>query len=160
MTATGINHVTIVCHDVDESTRFYTDLFDAEEVASPNFGVTVIWLRVGDVQIHLLNVEEPTGGPGHFGLTVDDFPSVYERAQAMGIFAPGANDYHFWQLPDGVAQLYVRDPSGNLVEIDSPGAESLPDWIRADIRVLAELLPQDERNLGAQLLAGEPAPSH
>ncbi len=35
--------------------------------------------------------------------------------------------------------MYVRDPSGNLVEIDWPDAESLADDVRAGIRGLEEL---------------------
>jgi catechol 2,3-dioxygenase-like lactoylglutathione lyase family enzyme len=152
MAATGINHVTIVTRDLDEAERFYGDLVAAERVESPNFGARVRWLRVGDVQIHLLNVPEEAGGAGHFGITVDDLAPVYEKARELGIFDAAVNGHYFWRLPDDVAQLYIRDPSGNLVEINMADSSRLPESVRADLRVVADVQPQDESNLRAKLL--------
>ena len=53
MAATGINHVTVLTRDLDDSERFYAQLFGAERLVSPNLGAPVRWLRVGDGQIHL-----------------------------------------------------------------------------------------------------------
>jgi hypothetical protein len=38
------------------------------------------------------------------------------------------------RLPDGSAQMYVRDPSGNLIECNAPDADSL------DTAVVGELV--------------------
>jgi catechol 2,3-dioxygenase-like lactoylglutathione lyase family enzyme len=149
--ATGINHVTIVTRDLDEGERFYGELIGATRLPSPNFGTPVRWLRVGDVQIHMLQGES-TGGAGHFGITVDDIAPVYERARALGVLVPAVNGHYLWQLPDDVAQLYLRDPSGNLVEVNARGASALPDAVRADLRVVAEAQPQSDENLSARLL--------
>ena len=153
MPALGINHVSIVTRDLDEAERFYGELVGAERLPSPNFGVPVRWLRVGDVQIHLLANGGSTGGAGHFGITVDDLAPVYERARALGVLEPAVNDHYLWQLPEDVAQLYLRDPSGNLVEVNARGASALPASIRADLRVVAEVQPQGAENLRARLLA-------
>ena len=152
MPATGINHVTIVTRDLDESERFYADLIGAERLDSPNFGSPVRWLGVGTVQIHLLQDNSGGGGAGHFGITVDDLASVYERARALGAFDPAANGHYLWELPDGVVQLYVRDPSGNLVEVNAREAGSLPQSIRVNVRALVDAQPQTEENLRARLL--------
>jgi lactoylglutathione lyase len=148
----GINHVTVLTLDLDESERFYAELFGAERLASPNFGTPVRWLRIGDAQIHLLQADVGGGGIGHFGITVDDLATVYERARAVGALDPVVNGHYLWELPDGVAQLYVRDPSGNLVEVDAREASGLPGSVREDLRVLADVQPQDEENLRARLL--------
>ncbi|MFQ5426715.1 MAG: VOC family protein, partial [Gaiellales bacterium] len=63
MRATAINHVSIPATDLAESARFYTELFGMEIVPSPNFGMAVTWLRVGDRQIHLFEA-----GPGEAAL--------------------------------------------------------------------------------------------
>ena len=152
MTATGINHVTIVTRDLDESERFYAELVGAERLDSPNFGTPVRWLRVGNVQIHLLQDNSGGGGAGHFGITVDDLAPVYERARALGAFDPAANGHYLWELPDGVVQLYLRDPSGNLVEVNAHEAGSLPESVRVNVRALADAQPQSEANLRARLL--------
>jgi lactoylglutathione lyase len=152
MGATGINHVTIVTRDLDEAEAFYRDLVGAETVVSPNFGASVRWLRIGDVQIHLLQVPEQPGGAGHFGITVDDLAPVYEKARELGIFDAAVNGHYFWQLPEGAAQLYLRDPSGNLVEINTANADSLPDSVRADMRRVEDVQPQSDENRRARLL--------
>ncbi len=54
MRANGFTHVSFYAHDLDESVRFYKDLFDMEELPpAPGFPFPVRWLRVGDLQLHL-----------------------------------------------------------------------------------------------------------
>jgi catechol 2,3-dioxygenase-like lactoylglutathione lyase family enzyme len=152
MAATGINHITVLTRDLDDSERFYAELLGAERLVSPNFGMPVRWLRVGDGQIHLLHASGGGGGIGHFGITVDDLASVYARAKALGALDPVVNGHFLWELPDGVVQLYVRDPSGNLVEVNARDASLLPVSVRDDLRTLADAQPQSEENLRARLL--------
>jgi catechol 2,3-dioxygenase-like lactoylglutathione lyase family enzyme len=148
----GINHVTVLTRDLDDSERFYAELLGADRLVSPNFGMPVRWLRVGDSQIHLLQAGGGGGGIGHFGITVDDFPSVYARAKALGALDPAVNGHFLWELPGDVVQLYVRDPSGNLVEVNARDASLLPGSLRDDLRALADIQPQSEENLRARLL--------
>ena len=49
MTATGFTHVSGHAHDLDESVRFYKELFGMEELPAPGFPFPVRWLRVGDL---------------------------------------------------------------------------------------------------------------
>ena len=72
--------------------------------------------------------------------------------RARGALDTAVNGHHLWQLPDGVAQLYLRDPSGNLVEVDARDARALPESVRADLRVVADVQPQSDENLRARLL--------
>jgi hypothetical protein len=61
---------------------------------------------------------------GHFCLVVPDFMGVFKRAKARN-----AIDLNAWgkvrQLPNGKMQMFVRDPSGNLIEIASTASESI-----------------------------------
>jgi lactoylglutathione lyase len=61
---------------------------------------------------------------GHFCLVVPDFMGIFRRAKAAN-----AIDIAAWgkvrQLPNGKMQMFVRDPSGNLIEIASSGSESI-----------------------------------
>jgi hypothetical protein len=43
--------------------------------------------------------------------------------------------------------LYVRDPAGNLVELDQPGVEQLPDDLRRHVRPLWELSAPSGRSI-------------
>ena len=151
MTEINLNHVSVVARDLGESQRFYEDLFAMEALPTPNFGFPVVWLRHGSSQLHLF--ERPDGPPvyHHFGLAVADFATTYARARELEAFDTTAFGHHLYELPGDIAQLYLRDPGGNLLEVDAPGFAALPDDVRADARVLADLQPQDATNLRATL---------
>ena len=79
MRATGINHVSISARDLEESARFYEQVFGMERIATPIFDTPVVWLRVGDLQLHLFLDEQATApARHHLGLTIDDFEAAYE----------------------------------------------------------------------------------
>src|SRR3954452_24021039 len=157
MRTSGINHVSLHANDLQESVRFYVELLDAIPLETPNFGVPVQWLGLGDTQLHLFEREAQPQSHHHFGITVEDLEPVYQRAEAMGAFERGSYRNHIVLLPGDVAQTYVRDPAGNLMEMDTPGASRLPEWIRAQMKPLEELYPQTEENLRGRLYVKDPA---
>ena len=122
-----------------------------EELPTPNFGFPVRWLRAGDHQLHLF--ERPGSAPTyhHVGLTVDEIEPIYLRAKEAGCFDTAAFAHHLLELPGDCVQLYLRDPAGNLVEVNAPNASRLPDTVLADMVRLADLEPQSEDNLRARL---------
>ena len=150
MPATGFNHVSVHVLDMDESLRFYTEVFGMERIPSPSFDMPVEWLRLGDQQLHLFERETPAPDFHHIALTVDDFESVYRKARELGIvdrtLAPDVRE-----LPDGSVQMYVRDPAGNLVEIDWPDAKTLDRSVVTGLRKLADEIPQTGEALQARL---------
>jgi YD repeat-containing protein len=150
MTSARFNHVSVSAPEMEESVRFYAELFGMEEVPAPNFGYPLRWLRVGDLQLHLYPRPEPRTS-AHFALEVDDFDALYRRARAMGILDDRTHRHHLWELPSGEVQLYLRDPAGNLIEIVWPDARTLaPDTV-ADMRSRNADHPQSAENLKATL---------
>jgi catechol 2,3-dioxygenase-like lactoylglutathione lyase family enzyme len=139
----GLNHVSVVAHDLDESLRFYVDVLGLEPIPTPDFGFPVRWLRAGSLQVHLFERPETPPTYAHFALEVEDVVALYERARDLGILDDTSFGYAIAELPGGEAQLYVRDPAGNLLELDHPdGAAArarIPEMI-----VLAERRPQPE----------------
>jgi len=135
MTATEINHVSVVAHDLEESIAFYEELFGMEPIPTPNFEVPVQWLGCGDQQLHLF--ERDVEGPAyhHLGFTVDDFERLYRIADRRGLFANWDDnaDGSLYLLPDGAVQMYLADPAGNLLEVDHPDVESLDEPVRENI---------------------------
>lgn len=125
MRTTGFTHVSINAHDLDESVRFYQELFGMEEVPAPEFPFPVRWLRAGDLQLHLVESEDTAPGVHHFGLEVDDFEAAYQKARELGITYESGYFSNVYELPDGAVQLYVRDPSENMVEINWPDVSTL-----------------------------------
>jgi catechol 2,3-dioxygenase-like lactoylglutathione lyase family enzyme len=150
-----INHVSINAVGLQESVAFYVDLLGAEPIATPNFGIPVQWLALGGTQLHLFERDLTPTSHHHLGITVDDLEPVYRAAERHGAFDDRAFGNRLVELPGDVVQLYVRDPAGNLVEIDQHGADRLPEDLRARLTGLWELHPQTDEQMGARLFVGE-----
>src|SRR5919106_3324645 len=146
-----INHVSVNARDLRESADFYVELLGAERIASPNFGVPVAWLALGDTQLHLFERDLQPTSHHHFAVTVDDLEPAYRAAARRGAFDRTAFGNHLVELPGDVVQLYVRDPAGNLVEIDAPGVARLPEDLRAQVKSLWDLHPQTDENMSARV---------
>jgi catechol 2,3-dioxygenase-like lactoylglutathione lyase family enzyme len=134
MKAKGFTHVSVSARDLDESVRFYEDFFGMEEVPAPEFSGPVRWLRVGDLQLHLFFDEVPVPEGHHFALDVDDFEAAYEKAQEWGVQVSSGNYSTVRELPGGEAQMYIKDPAGNLVEINGRDAAALDPAVIGETR--------------------------
>lgn len=145
MRANGFTHVSVNAHDLEESAQFYKTLFGMEEIPAPDFPFPVRWLRVGDLQLHLFQSEAPAPAAHHFGLDVDDFEAVYEKARDLGAFEESGYFSTVYELPDGAVQLYLRDPSGNMVEVNWPDVSTLDRSVVPEIEKI-EVKTEDGSN--------------
>lgn len=152
---TQINHVSVNARVLQESVDFYIDLFGAEPIPTPNFGLPVQWLALGRTQLHLFERDLQPTSHHHFAVTVDDIEPVYRAAERRGAFDRRAFGNHLIELPGDVVQLYLRDPAGNLVEIDQSGVARLPDDLRAAVKGLWEFNPQSDENMRGRLFVPE-----
>ena len=153
--APRINHVSINARNLQESVDFYVELLGAEPLATPNFGIPVQWLALGRTQLHLFEKDLQPTSHHHLGITVDDLEPVYRAAERHGAFDDEAFGNRLVELPGDVVQLYLRDPAGNLVEIDMAGVDRLPDDLRAQLKALWDFHPHDEEQLSARLFVPE-----
>lgn len=135
MTETQYTHVTIVADDVTESAEFYADILGMDRIPTVNFDQPVQWLDCGDLQLHLVETAAAAPEFNHFGVHVDDFESVYravEDHEAASVETLGGYDDvgldgepHVYYLPTGTVQMYVRDPAGNMFEVNYPDVDDL-----------------------------------
>ncbi len=125
MNATGFTHTSVHAHDLDESVRFYKELFGMEEIPAPDFPFPVRWLRLGDLQLHLFQSEDPAPKGHHFGVDVDDFEAMYVKVGKMDVREKEGYFSYLYEIPDGAVQMYLRDPAGNMVEVNWPDASTL-----------------------------------
>jgi catechol 2,3-dioxygenase-like lactoylglutathione lyase family enzyme len=146
-----INHVSVNARSLQESVEFYVELFGAEPIPTPNFGLPVQWLALGTTQLHLFERDLQPTSHHHFAVTVDHVEPVYRAAERRAAFDRRSFGNHLVELPGNVVQLYVRDPADNLVEVDQYDAERLPDDLRAELKGLWELNPQSEENMRGRL---------
>jgi catechol 2,3-dioxygenase-like lactoylglutathione lyase family enzyme len=140
--AMRLNHVSIHATDMEESLRFYVEVFGMERLPSPNFSQHVEWLQLGDQQLHLFKRDTPAPDFHHIALDVDDFEAAYLKARELGLLDDDAFGASVRELPGGAVQMYIRDPAGNLVEIDWPDIETLDRTIVTNVTRIADERPQ------------------
>ncbi|WP_049987107.1 VOC family protein [Halobellus rufus] len=141
-------HVSIVAADLEESATFYESVFGMERIPTPAFEEPAQWLDCGGLQLHLVEREDDPPGFNHHALHVDDFEAVYEsitsheaaEVELLPQIETGYVDGEppVYVLPSGAVQFYVRDPAGNLVEVNAPDADAL------DTSVVPNLVERDD----------------
>ena len=55
------------------------------------------------------------------------------------------------ELPDGAVQMYLRDPAGNLVEVNWPDLTTLDRSVFEDVVRVADMEPQEGEAAQARL---------
>jgi len=119
-----IHHASVVVADSRRALAFYLDILGMQvDPSRPDLGFPGAWLRVGDQQIHLLEVQNPdavTGRPAHAGrdrhtaLHVRGLDELEQRLATAGI--------PLTRSRSGRKAIFCRDPDGNgieLVEVDA-----------------------------------------
>ena len=113
----GVHHVSINVRDVDEAAKFYLEVLELEKLPRPDFGFPGLWLRSGGQEIHLMQVDGHEAPEGqHFAFKVESLDAVIAELEERGVKVSKPYD-----LPGGARQAFLRDPSGNLLELNQPG---------------------------------------
>lgn len=126
--AVKINHVTLIVDNLEKATEFYEKELGLEPLPAFNFDYPAQFFIINDEQqLHLTEWEDTPSFRGHLCLQVDDFNAIFQRMKELQVV-----DVEPWgkvrRLPDGAMQMFVRDPSGNLVELSSdPDAQIDPE---------------------------------
>jgi lactoylglutathione lyase len=133
-----IQHVNVNVDDLDTAIPFYRDVLGLPLDETPDQGFRSQFFRIGTTQqIHMNEMRDERQFRGHFCLVVPDFMGVFARAKAAGVI-----DVAPWgkvrQLPNGKMQMFVRDPSGNLIEIANASSEPIDLAIFRDAADIVE----------------------
>lgn len=121
--ALKINHVTLIVDNLEKAGEFYEKEMGLQPLPAFNFDYPVMFFKFNEEQqLHISEWEDTPSFRGHICVQVDDFNSIFYRMKELN-----AIDTKPWgkvrKLPDGAMQMFIRDPSGNLVEISSkPGS--------------------------------------
>ena len=132
--ALSINHVTLIVENLEEAAAFYEYELGMEPIPSFVFDYPTAFFKINEKQqLHLSEWEDAQSFRGHVCLDVDDFDTLFFRFKELGII-----DINSWgnvrQMPDGSMQMFVRDPSGNLVEcISHPTYKSSPEVMEDEL---------------------------
>ncbi|WP_320671076.1 VOC family protein [Patulibacter defluvii] len=151
MRATRLNHVSIHADDLDESVRFYSEVLGLEKIPTYTFAFPVQYFRLGDQQLHIFQRPTPAPQFHHIAVDVDDFEQAFERARELRIHDDSAFFSDVYELPDGAVQMYLRDPAGNLVEVNWPDVATLDHSRLPTFRRLADTVEQTADGLRSSL---------
>lgn len=126
MKALSVLETSLYVDNLDEAKRFYVDILGLK-LNSQEKGRSLM-LECGNSMLLLFNANKTrikTGpvpvhgadGPGHvaFSIGEDDFDDWRERLSKHGVRIESEVDW-----PHSGHSLYVRDPSGNSVELTTP----------------------------------------
>src|SRR5271156_4765559 len=156
MKVTGFLRLPTGPRNRSERVRFYETVLGMQTIPSYNFGFKTKYLRCGDLQLHIFELEDHVPFYQHFAVDVDDFHAAYDAAKAMGTLDSTAFRNPVNELPDGCVQMYLRDPAGNLIEIDWPDVETLDRSRIPEMKLLSEFAEQDREGLAASLYLDRP----
>ena len=67
---------------------------------------------------------------------------VYRRMKELGALDHVTFGNAMYELPDGGIQMYVRDPAGNIVELDHRDASTIPRDEVPEYKRLADVRPR------------------
>ena len=106
-----LDHASVRITDLGRSREFYEGLLGFRQASRPDLGFPGAWYDLGEGQLHLIQAGklfddiDPTDP--HIAVAVESVVAVKERLQARGIPF----------LEFGGAQLWLRDPDGNVIEV-------------------------------------------
>ncbi len=111
--------MSINVRDAVESFDFYTEVLGmVARDDRPHFGFGGAWLDIGGQQVHLIESDVPIDCGQHFAVHVADIDAAVAELRDRGVEVSD---------PKPVAssrQCFLRDPSGNLIELHEPGVTS------------------------------------
>jgi len=127
----AIIETAIYVDDLDETEAFYRTILGLDVIAKkPGRDVffqvgsnCVLRAFIADTTLKEGNTPHGTKGPGHFALGIKA-EALDQWRQKLEENAVAIEDEIVW--PKGGKSIYFRDPSGNLVELVTPGVWGLP----------------------------------
>jgi len=113
----SIQHVNLMVDDLAAADAFYGEMLGLPRASTPDLGFPAQFYAVNSSQeLHVNQLDDARPERAHFCLRVSDFDALFRRARELGVI-----ETETWgkvrRLPTGVMQLFVRDPSGNLIEL-------------------------------------------
>jgi catechol 2,3-dioxygenase-like lactoylglutathione lyase family enzyme len=111
----GVHHVSINVSDAAAAIAFYTEVLGLTvRTDRPDFDFAGAWLNLGDQQVHLLEIDVPDQKGQHFAVRVADIDAAVTHIRSHGVKVSDP------QTVGPGRQAFLRDPSGNLVELNQP----------------------------------------
>jgi glyoxylase I family protein len=114
----AILHASVIVADIDRALQFYCGVLGLEQdLTRPDLGYPGAWLRIGEQQIHLMQLPDPDavserpahgGRDRHIALQLDNIEELIELLDRHRI--------PYTRSKSGRAAVFLRDPDRNALE--------------------------------------------
>jgi catechol 2,3-dioxygenase-like lactoylglutathione lyase family enzyme len=102
--------------DLGRSRQFYSGILGLKEKPRPDFDFPGAWYDLGDCELHLIGTKEVLPAAAsrpardfHVSFLIEDYEGTKQALEKAGVaYREGSS---------GLAQIFVRDPDGNLIEL-------------------------------------------
>lgn len=118
MKVTGLLHVALLVSDLESARQFYEGILGLKQKPRPSLDSPGVWYDLGDLELHLivttrqlLSANERPNKDSHMALAVEDYELIKSELRDAGV--------PFRESSAGAPQVFVRDPDGNLIELQS-----------------------------------------
>lgn len=118
-----VQHVSLAVTDLTSARRFYKKVLGLQEIERPNFHFPGTWFAIGAQQLHLIVNpraqtlrEIPTidSMESHFAIRIANYDAAIRHLSSIGVpFVANPGSATGWK------QIYVCDPDGNVIELNS-----------------------------------------
>jgi len=118
LTILGVHHIALQVDDLDAARRFYGEVMGLPEITDrPDFDVDGAWFQLGAHELHL-GVEDghTASARQHFAVEVSDLDVAVAAIESHGVPVRKLGP----TFPRAGNQAFLRDPSGNLIELNQP----------------------------------------
>lgn len=109
-------HAALLVTDLERAKAFYSGVLGLKEKKRHTFNFAGAWYDLGDAELHLMvtDMKLPDGQDRphrdfHVAFEIEDFEETRRSIIESGI--------EYREGRSGLAQLFVRDPDGNLIEL-------------------------------------------
>lgn len=121
------NHVSLSVKNVNRSADFYRSVLQLKEITNRTEVDGIRWFSLGNnLELHLIStLKEPVtiNKAVHFAVSSPDFTQFVKQLETLHI------EYSDWPgtahkittRADGIRQIYIQDPDGYWIEVNSVG---------------------------------------
>jgi len=119
------DHLSIVVEDVDKSADFYANVLNLKEIPHPDKTPGFRWFVINEkTQIHLIQKEFAPFEKNksmHLALATQDLAGVIKHLKANNVIFDDSSGKKntIKHRSDGVDQIYIQDPDGYWIEINT-----------------------------------------